>query len=74
LSLQHTAPQHRQYLNFDGVGYGTPRQRQNQYQKYRAAVAIDNLYDHRVNKLKSNSVEDALIIKDKKAAKQIKTR
>lgn len=36
---KHTAPQHRQYLSFDGVGYGSPGQREKQYQQSRASKA-----------------------------------
>ncbi len=35
--IRHTAPQHRQFLSHEGFGYGTPGQRQKQYQKFRAA-------------------------------------
>ena len=38
----------RQYLSNEGFGYGTPSQRQKQYQKMRAARALDNVNDHRV--------------------------
>ncbi|KAF4524113.1 hypothetical protein B566_EDAN007696 [Ephemera danica] len=72
--VQNKFSKQRQYLSFDGVGYGTPQQRQKQHQMYRAAVAIENLYDHRVGKLRGKSEEDSLIIQDKKAAKKIKTR
>lgn len=37
--FQHTAPQHRQYLSFDGVGCGTPAQREKQHQQSRASKA-----------------------------------
>lgn len=37
--LQHTAPQHRQYLSYDGVGMGSPAQRERQYQQSRASKA-----------------------------------
>ena len=29
--IEHTAPQHRQYLSNEGIGYGNPFQRQKQY-------------------------------------------
>ena len=41
----------RQYLNNEGFGYGTPSQRQKQYQKMRAAKALENVNDHRVIKI-----------------------
>ncbi|KAJ1526902.1 hypothetical protein ONE63_008454 [Megalurothrips usitatus] len=75
--IQHTAPQHRQYLSFDGVGTGTPSQRQKQYQKQRAMVAADNVLSHRIHKLNlncSHNKEEALAVKDKVEARKIKTR
>lgn len=73
--MQHSAPQHRQYLSFDGVGSGTPAQRQKQYSKHRASVAFQNVHEHRIGKLsQQNCEEQSLIAKDKKEAKKIKTR
>lgn len=71
--IQHTAPQHRQYLTYDGWGTGNPSERHRQYQKLRAASAIDNVYNHRIKKLQT-SEQDSLILKDKQKAKNIKTR
>lgn len=71
--IKHTAPQHRQYLTYDGWGIGNPSQRHRQYQKLRAANAIDNIYNHRIKKLQA-SEQDSLIVKDKQMAKNIKTR
>lgn len=48
--LQHTAPQHRQYLSYNGIGSGNPFQRQKQYSKVRAMQAAANVYDHRISK------------------------
>ncbi|XP_046995794.1 dnaJ homolog subfamily C member 28 isoform X1 [Schistocerca americana] len=70
--IRHTAPQHRQYLSYYGIGSGTPQQRQKQYQKYRAMTAIENVYNHRISKLTIN--ESTLVTKDKQAAKKIKVR
>uniref|UniRef100_A0A7E4VN57 J domain-containing protein n=1 Tax=Panagrellus redivivus TaxID=6233 RepID=A0A7E4VN57_PANRE len=40
--IKHTAPQHRQYLEFNGLGFGTPSQRQKQYQQIRVAHAVES--------------------------------
>ncbi|XP_054289079.1 dnaJ homolog subfamily C member 28 [Macrosteles quadrilineatus] len=74
--IKHTAPQHRQYLSYDGVGVGTPTQRHKQYQKQRAATAVENVYSHRVTKLQQDTLseEQALVVKDKQRARNIKTR
>uniref|UniRef100_A0A182YDE5 J domain-containing protein n=1 Tax=Anopheles stephensi TaxID=30069 RepID=A0A182YDE5_ANOST len=59
--IKHTAPQHRQYLSFDGVGYGTPAQRQKQYQTVRAAKAQERVLEHRLSKAQAS--ETALMKK-----------
>ncbi|KAF2901415.1 hypothetical protein ILUMI_04771 [Ignelater luminosus] len=46
----HTAPQHRQYLSYGGVGFGNPFQRQKQYTKVRAMQASENVMKHRMAK------------------------
>ncbi|KAJ8983953.1 hypothetical protein NQ317_008655 [Molorchus minor] len=51
--IKHTAPQHRQYLSYDGIGTGTPFQRMKQYSKMRAMKAAENVYEHRVAKSKA---------------------
>ncbi|XP_067649826.1 dnaJ homolog subfamily C member 28-like [Haliotis asinina] len=69
--IKHTAPQHRQYLSFEGIGSGTPIQRQRIYQQYRVAKASDNVHDYRVQRL-ANEEESAVVIKDKIEAKKAK--
>ncbi|EDW12042.1 dnaJ homolog subfamily C member 28 [Drosophila mojavensis] len=48
--IRHTAPQHRQYLSNEGIGVGTPFQRQKQYQQVRAMKAQERVLEHRVEK------------------------
>lgn len=48
--IQHTAPQHRQYLSHGGYGIGSPYQREKQYQQIRAMQAQDNVLEHRLQK------------------------
>ncbi|XP_071101845.1 dnaJ homolog subfamily C member 28-like [Haliotis cracherodii] len=69
--IKHTAPQHRQYLSFEGIGSGTPIQRQRIYQQYRVAKATDNVHDYRVQRL-ANEEESAVVVKDKMEAKKVK--
>ncbi|XP_018561108.1 dnaJ homolog subfamily C member 28 [Anoplophora glabripennis] len=52
--IKHTAPQHRQYLSYDGIGSGNPFQRQKQYAKVRAMKAAENVYEHRVSKAQAD--------------------
>ncbi|XP_064554143.1 dnaJ homolog subfamily C member 28 [Drosophila montana] len=48
--IKHTAPQHRQYLSNDGIGVGTPTQRQKQHQQVRAMRAQERVLEHRIEK------------------------
>ncbi|KFB49221.1 AGAP009787-PA-like protein [Anopheles sinensis] len=59
--IKHTAPQHRQYLSFDGIGFGTPAQRQKQYQAVRAVKAQERVLEHRLSKAQAS--ETALMKK-----------
>ncbi|XP_064114911.1 dnaJ homolog subfamily C member 28-like [Macrobrachium nipponense] len=72
--IEHTAPQHRQYLSYEGIGSGTPAQRQRQYTRYQTRRAAENVLDYRVKKYNSSYPEAALIAKDREAAKKIRTR
>lgn len=48
--IKHTAPQHRQYLSYEGYGFGTPFQRQKQYQQVKAMKAQERVLSHRLEK------------------------
>lgn len=67
--IKHTAPQHRQYLEFEGVGAGTPSQRQRQYQQYRVKRVTENVFQHRIQRLAA-ATEDALVLKNKQEARK----
>lgn len=71
--IRHTAPQHRQYLNYEGVGFGTPSQRQKQYQQYRVSRATDNVYEHELEKITRSMGEKALVERDNALTRQYKT-
>ncbi|CAL8072830.1 unnamed protein product [Orchesella dallaii] len=72
--IKHTAPQHRQYLSFDGVGSGTPREREKQYQKWRAMKAVENVLEHRMEQVSRNSGQEVWeLAKEQRAAKKTKT-
>ncbi|XP_028158096.1 dnaJ homolog subfamily C member 28 [Ostrinia furnacalis] len=48
--IRHTAPQHRQYLSYEGIGHGTPSQRQKQWAQAKAQRAANNVMEHRIAK------------------------
>ncbi|CAH2219248.1 dnaJ homolog subfamily C member 28 [Pelobates cultripes] len=59
-------PQHRHYLSYEGVGYGTPSQRQKQYIQFRVDRASEHVLDFRKQKLERQSAENTMIAKDVK--------
>ncbi|VVD05897.1 unnamed protein product [Leptidea sinapis] len=70
--IKHTAPQHRQYLSFEGVGHGTPFQREKQWHQVRAQKAANNVLEHRVSKAITS--ENTLIKKESLKKHDIKTK
>ncbi|XP_075977480.1 dnaJ homolog subfamily C member 28 [Anticarsia gemmatalis] len=71
--IQHTAPQHRQYLSYEGYGHGTPFQRQKQYTQARAQKAAINVMEHRIEK--AVAAENTLMKKGQHGKKHdIKTK
>ncbi|KAJ3646191.1 hypothetical protein Zmor_023788 [Zophobas morio] len=69
--IKHTAPQHRQYLSYDGIGMGTPFQRQKQYTKVRAIQAAENVLKHRISKI---SAEEGAVLAKQPVKHNIKTK
>ncbi|CAH2096525.1 unnamed protein product [Euphydryas editha] len=70
--IRHTVPQHRQYLSFEGVGHGTPSQRQRQWAQARAQRAANNVMEHRMTKAVAS--EKSLMKKDSIRKHDIKTK
>lgn len=68
--IKHTVPQHRRYLSFDGVGFGTPRQREKQYKQVRVAKATEAVYEHRL--FQQGHDETSLVNVDMAQARKIK--
>ncbi|XP_063699255.1 dnaJ homolog subfamily C member 28 [Culicoides brevitarsis] len=59
--IRHTAPQHRQYLSYEGIGSGTLAQRERQYQQYKAVKAQGRVLEFRVQK--AQATEGAVVKK-----------
>uniref|UniRef100_A0A1I8FU64 J domain-containing protein n=1 Tax=Macrostomum lignano TaxID=282301 RepID=A0A1I8FU64_9PLAT len=53
--IRHTAPQHRQYLEFDGIGSGTPSERQRQREQWRVHRAVENVREFRIARLQQEA-------------------
>ncbi|XP_031553102.1 dnaJ homolog subfamily C member 28-like [Actinia tenebrosa] len=63
--IRHTAPQHRQYLEYGGFGSGTPSTREKQYRNHRFEQAIEGVFSH---KTKQHGAEETSIAKAEKKA------
>ncbi|XP_010086158.1 PREDICTED: dnaJ homolog subfamily C member 28 [Pterocles gutturalis] len=67
------APQHRHYLSFEGVGFGTPSQREKQYMQFRVDRATEQVLEYRKQRLESQyAVTDLMKAKDVRQSKKVK--
>ncbi|KAI1698661.1 dnaJ domain-containing protein [Ditylenchus destructor] len=59
--IRHVAPQHRQFLEYDGIGSGTPVERQKFNQQYRFSKAVGDAREYQFEKaMQSAETADAL--------------
>lgn len=65
---------HRQYLSFEGVGSGTPSQRERQYRQYRMDRATDQALEYRRKEMERSAAgEGAMVERDMRLrSRQIK--
>ncbi|XP_008834179.1 dnaJ homolog subfamily C member 28 [Nannospalax galili] len=68
--FKYNTPQHRHYLSFEGVGFGTPSQREKQYRQFRADRATEQVMDYQRQKLQSQYFADSITIKDVRHSKE----
>ncbi|NXW49988.1 DJC28 protein, partial [Nyctiprogne leucopyga] len=67
------APQHRHYLSFEGVGFGTPSQREKQYMQFRVDRATEQVLEYRKQRLEGQyAVTDLMKAKDVRQSKKVK--
>ncbi|XP_051781850.1 dnaJ homolog subfamily C member 28 [Erpetoichthys calabaricus] len=66
------SPQHRQYLTFEGVGIGTPSQRERQYRQFQVDRASDQVLEYRKRTLEAQTAGNELIASDLRRSKKIK--
>lgn len=69
---KYLALQHRQYLSFEGVGIGTPSQREKQYRTFRVNRATDQVLDYRKQKLEAQDQQNTMMAMDIQQSKKIK--
>ncbi|NWW93166.1 DJC28 protein, partial [Rhynochetos jubatus] len=71
--LKSKAPQHRHYLSFEGVGFGTPSQREKQYMQFRVDRATEQVLEYRKQRLESQfAATDLMKAKDVRQSKKVK--
>lgn len=70
--FKYKTPQHRHYLSFEGVGFGTPSQREKQYRQFRADRATEQVMEYQKQKLQSQYFIDSLAVKDVRHSKEQK--
>uniref|UniRef100_A0A8C6X6L6 DnaJ homologue subfamily C member 28 conserved domain-containing protein n=1 Tax=Naja naja TaxID=35670 RepID=A0A8C6X6L6_NAJNA len=69
--LKSKAIQHRQYLNFEGIGFGTPSQRERQYIQFRVDRASEQIMEYRQRQMdRELAMGDVMLAKDLKQSKK----
>ncbi|XP_006638111.2 dnaJ homolog subfamily C member 28 [Lepisosteus oculatus] len=68
------APQHRQYLSFEGVGLGTPSQRERQYRQFRVDRATEQVLDYRRREFERQAGEEGALMAQevRRSSRQVK--
>nr|ACB73272.1 hypothetical protein [Rhinolophus ferrumequinum] len=70
--LKYKTPQHRHYLSFEGIGFGTPSQREKQYRQFRADRATEQVMEYQKQKIQRQYFADSLTVKDVRQSKEQK--
>lgn len=70
--FKYNTPQHRHYLSFEGVGFGTPSQREKQYRQFRADRATEQVMEYQRQKLEREHFANSLTVKDVRQSKELK--
>lgn len=70
--FKYNTPQHRHYLSFEGVGFGTPSQREKQYRQFRADRATEQVMEYQRQKLQREFFANSITVKDVRQSKQQK--
>lgn len=72
--MKSMVPQHRHYLSYEGVGTGTPSQRERQYQQFRVDRAVGQVLNYRQKEHEKAAAEEGeLMVRDvRNRSRQIK--
>ncbi|XP_020043254.1 dnaJ homolog subfamily C member 28 [Castor canadensis] len=71
-NFKYSTPQHRHYLSFEGIGFGTPSQREKQYRQFRADRAAEKVLEYQKQKLQHQHLANSLTVKDVRQSKEQK--
>ncbi|KAM4888645.1 dnaJ homolog subfamily C member 28 isoform 2-T2 [Thomomys bottae] len=71
-NFKYNTPQHRQYLSFEGIGYGTPSQREKQYRQFRADRAAEQVLEYQKQKVQRQDFTNSLTVQDVRHSKEQK--
>nr|XP_002721329.2 dnaJ homolog subfamily C member 28 [Oryctolagus cuniculus]XP_008273157.1 dnaJ homolog subfamily C member 28 [Oryctolagus cuniculus] len=70
--FKYKTPQHRHYLSFEGIGFGTPSQREKQYRQFRADRATEQVMEYQKQKLQSQYFADSVTVRDVRHSREQK--
>lgn len=70
--FKYSTPQYRHYLSFEGVGFGTPSQREKQYRQFRADRATEQVMEYQKQKLQREHFANSITVKDVRQSKEQK--
>ncbi|XP_018613674.2 dnaJ homolog subfamily C member 28 [Scleropages formosus] len=73
--MRRQSPQHRQYLSYEGVGFGTPSQREKQYRQFRMDRATEQVLEYRRRGFEGAAANDegAMVTRDmRRRSRQVK--
>lgn len=70
--FKYNTPQHRHYLSFEGIGFGTPSQREKQYRQFRADRATEQVMEYRKQKLQSQHFTNSVTVEDVRQSREQK--
>lgn len=70
--FQYNTPQHRHYLSFEGIGFGTPSQREKQYRQFRADRATEQVMEYQKQKLQRQHFANSITVKDVRQSREQK--
>ncbi|KAM5281643.1 dnaJ homolog subfamily C member 28 [Ctenodactylus gundi] len=70
--FKYKTPQHRQYLSFEGIGFGTPSQREKQYRQFRADRATEQVMEYQKQKLQRQHFANSVMVKDVRQSREQK--